>query len=508
MSPQKSIVKRFISSFTNNGGNNRIMKTNTKIICTLLTFILILFTSCANEEKTVDIVQTTASPETAETEGGSLPDVLFDGAEFTLLARAEDDYKDEFLVIEEVGDIIKDSVYQRNRSVEERFDIKFNPVLLKGHGPDYDNFIATVRGSISAGDDIYEVVGGYTYRLAADSVDGSFINWYDVPYIDLDMPWWSDGFLDAAAIGDSSYIVTGDLSHMFLQYTFAVFFNKKLSNDFSVPDLYAAVNDGNWTIDLMAEYMKLASADLNGDGKSDIGDRWGFVTDPSTRMDAFLYALEVPISAKDENGLPYIIGPTEKYQNVIEKLNSLMHDSGDTYIDADFMENMLFARNLALFSPMRLSEAITLRSMESDFGIIPYPKWDKTQKEYHTYYSDNCTCFAIPKTVGDLDFCGIIIEALAAESYRLVRPAVYEVALKTKHARDDESQVMIDIILDTMLFDFTNIYAFSFGDQQGPAHSLRMNVRAKSNDIASYFAKKEGIYSETLNKLTNAMSTN
>ncbi|MDD4773513.1 MAG: hypothetical protein PHZ09_07890 [Eubacteriales bacterium] len=485
------------------------MKTNTKILCALLlaAFVLPLFISCADEAKTADIAQTTAPAQESQT-SDSLPEVVYDGAEFTMLARAEDDYKDEFLVDEQVGDIIKDNVYHRNRGVEERFDIKFSPVLLKGHGPDYDNFIATVRGSISAGDDIYNLVGGYTYRLAADSVDGSFINWYKVPYINLDKPWWSDGFLDAAAVGNSSYIVTGDLSHMFLQYTFAVFFNKNLANDFSVPDLYGTVKSGDWTIDLMAEYMKLASADLNGDGKGDIGDRWGFVTDPSTRLDAFLYALEVPISAKDENGIPYIIGPTDKYQSVIEKLNTLMHDSGDTYIDADFMPNMLFAQNLALFSPMRLSEALTLRSMESDFGIIPYPKWDKAQKEYHTYYSDNCTCFVIPKTVSDLDFCGIIVEALAAESYRLVRPAVYEVALKTKYARDNESQDMIDIILDTMLFDFTNIYAFAFGDQQGPAHSLRMNVRAKSNDITSYFAKKEGIYSETLKKLIDAMTAN
>lgn len=488
------------------------------LLAPLLIFavILPLFAGCApgaggDVQTTPPATQNGVSGETTAAAGDGLPEKTFGGKEFNILARAEVEYKGEFLAEEENGDTINDSVYRRNRNVEERFDIKIVPTLMNGYATYYDSFYNTVANSVKAGDDTFQLVGGYTYRLASASLDGSFVNWYKVPYINLDKPWWSNGFLDAAAIGDNAYIVTGDLSYMFLQYTFAMFFNKKLAADYNIPSLYETVKAGDWTIDKMAEYMKFATADLDGDGKPSKDDRFGLVIDRSTRIDAFLYAFEVPISAKDENGLPYIVGPTEKYQSVIEKLNALIHDSGDSYIDQDFDPNILqnkthFYRDLALFSPMRLAEAISMRSMDSDFGIIPYPKWDKEQTDYHTYYSDNCTGFVIPVTVGDLDFTGLITEALAAESYRQVRPAVYEVALKTKHARDEESQEMIDMILDTMIFDFTNIYAFSFGDQKGPAHSLRMNVRSNSNDIASYFASSENLYNETMNRLIKAVT--
>ena len=48
----------------------------------------------------------------------------------------------------------------------------------------------------------------------------------------------------------------------------------------------------------------------------------------------------------------------------------------------------------------------------------------------------------------------IITEALASESYKNVIPVFYDVALKTKSARDEESSAMIDLIRDTLTFDF------------------------------------------------------
>ena len=95
---------------------------------------------------------------------------------------------------------------------------------------------------------------------------------------------------------------------------------------------------------------------------------------------------------------------------------------------------------------------------------------------------------------------------MAAKSYEMVRPAVYDVALKTKLSRDDESAEMLDIILDSMLFEFTNIYAYAFGDQKSPAHSLRMNMRNASTDLASYFASYESLYTETMDKLISAVT--
>ena len=361
-----------------------------------------------------------------------------------------------------------------------------------------------------AGANDFQLVSGYTYRIAAATLDGSFVDWYSVPYIDLESPWWSEGFLEAASINNHSYIITGDLSSTFLQYTYAVFFNKNMAKSFNVGDIYQIVKDGKWTLEKMEEIGAGVSADLNGDGKMDHTDRWGFVTGRSTRTDAFLYAFEVPLSERDENGIPYLLGVTDKYQQVIEAVNNLLYNNGVGYLYWDYNATnetiAVFTDGHCLFTPNRLYDASFLRSMEDDFGIIPYPKWDEAQEEYHTYYDDRASSFSIPITAPDLELVGIVTELMAAKSYEFVRPAIYDVALKTKYARDDDSQEMIDMILDSMIFEFTNIYARSFGDPKGPAHSLRMNVRKNTNDLTSYFATNDSLYKETMEKLISSVT--
>ena len=100
-----------------------------------------------------------------------------------------------------------------------------------------------------------------------------------------------------------------------------------------------------------------------------------------------------------------------------------------------------------------LGTTTSLRDMESDFGILPYPKKNEEQNGYYTSARDNVTLFGIPIDVADPDFTGLIAEALCQASDDMVRPVYYENVLKTKLARDEESQQMIDILRDGLIFD-------------------------------------------------------
>ncbi len=60
--------------------------------------------------------------------------------------------------------------------------------------------------------------------------------------------------------------------------------------------------------------------------------------------------------------------------------------------------------------------------------------------------------------MADADKLGIILEAMSYYGYENIIPVYKEIALKTKTARDNESADMLDIIFDTIYFDFgTNI---------------------------------------------------
>jgi hypothetical protein len=90
--------------------------------------------------------------------------------------------------------------------------------------------------------------------------------------------------------------------------------------------------------------------------------------------------------------------------------------------------------------------------MEVEFGIIPYPKYDEAQPNYVSrveYYM----AMQVPVTNPDLERAGVMLEALNGESAKTIIPAYYEIALKSKYARDDDSAQMLDLIFNTLVVD-------------------------------------------------------
>ena len=66
-------------------------------------------------------------------------------------------------------------------------------------------------------------------------------------------------------------------------------------------------------------------------------------------------------------------------------------------------------------------------------------------------------------------------------------PAYYEVALKKKYTYDDESVKMLDMIVDSRVFDF----GYAYGCWSGVAFMFQDLIgRDKSKDFASLYATK------------------
>ena len=136
--------------------------------------------------------------------------------------------------------------------------------------------------------------------------------------------------------------------------------------------------------------------------------------------------------------------------------------------------------------------------MTDDFGIIPYPKWDEDQENYHSTSVDEFTLFVIPKDIPDVEMTSIVTEALCAESYKKVVPAFYDVALKTKAARDNESAEMIDMIRDGLTFDFGYLHSSALGSV---GHKFVGFIRENSNNVTSSLDANMKTYEEKLDTL-------
>ena len=99
------------------------------------------------------------------------------------------------------------------------------------------------------------------------------------------------------------------------------------------------------------------------------------------------------------------------------------------------------AADQMLFYVERIVVTEKLRAVESDFGILPVPKFDENQKNYgHSVSIHNSGILTVPLNAVELEMTGILLEALAAESRYVVIPAYYDIVLKDKYTRDVESR--------------------------------------------------------------------
>ena len=478
-----------------------------KKISVLLTFILIIVfcAACSESTETSDIQSETTADGAAETLeetaepadalearkliSDDLPAMDFGGAEFRI--SATDKYAYEMDVEAISGDVCDDAVYERNRAVEERFNIKISNVLAAmasndNHGvhPDF------IMKSVMAGDNDFELAALYVYTSEKPILAGCYLNWHDIPYINFDKPWWVSRAVDAFTINGKMYIAAGDLSVTTLTMSYVYLFNKQLAENYNVDNVYATVSDGKWTIDYLMQVTKDIYEDLDGDGIAGKTDRYGFMGGTVTDLDAYLPAFDQPI-VEFKNGVPEVVINTEKTVAAVEKLYNLYYNNGTgTYVETSYHDRLPeFKVDQAMFVPSRMYEVYDeLRDMTSDYGIIPYPKWDEAQAQYLTNTLDNWSALGIPKTITDPEFVGIIIEALNAESYKTVMTAYYDVALKVKFSRDQESVDMLDMITAGRTYDFSILHSTNL---QRLPYIFRDLVSGKNSDFTSKYASIE-----------------
>ena len=134
-----------------------------------------------------------------------------------------------------------------------------------------------------------------------------------------------------------------------------------------------------------------------------------------------------------------------------------------------------FTEGRTMFLDGCLNNAIYYRGMDDDFGILPYPKYDEDD-DYHTTYNAVADLGLIPITVSDTERTGAITEALSAYGSMYVVPAFYETALKTKSARDDESEEMMDIIKNGLIYDVGYLSGSSVLSGRGPLNKSNSNI--------------------------------
>ncbi len=447
-----------------------------RILATLLAILMIAaaLTSCGTP-KTPDTPGTSGTPasasQPADTTAAPEPESPLGfkkedngGREFWILNSQRGAY--EYAVEESSGEIVSDSVYERNMTVEDYLGIRFKYKTVSHDLSDAayaGNAINDeVKALAAAGDNTYDMVASVTIITMGIVADGYFRNILDMD-INLDNPWWVAGQKDELSINGRLYGILGDLSLSLYKDMNVIYFNKTLLDANHLTNPYELVRSGKWTLDTFIELAQQGDADLDGDGvMSPEKDQFQCVGQKVPNR-SFLTSSGIRLIQRDGDKITFLPLP-EELANVADKLYAFF-SSDKTYVHNPGTHEIYFGyfnEGRSLFMNTFLYAADYLRDMKDDYGIVPYPKYDEAQKQYITQTGTSTTMNFFPLNLKDPALSAKTVEALAYYGKIGTVPAYYETTLKTKYASDKDVQEMLDIIRDGATMSFLFAYGASF----------------------------------------------
>lgn len=436
------------------------MKRNKLIAILCLTALLA--SSCQSENK--EIKEPSDTPEVSSELQSDIPSsiaslpVCDETREINILNTVHAEY--EFGSEELVGDVVNDAVFARNTTVEELLNVTLKYENRAGHWADRDSFNSIVSQSVMAGDGEYDLVNGVMVCVMPTVTNGIYLNMYDVPNINIENPWWVDGLATQATIGGKLFALTGDSQLSFYKDQSCIYFNRNIVDELNYEDPYDLVRSGEWTLDKMITMALGAASDLNGDGEIIFeDDRLGYIA-PLTPNRALQASCGLSLFKSDNNGNIEFTGLSEKYVDAYQKLYDFFErNSGTEVLNSNEKAINTFNEGRTLFLTYFLSVTESIRDMEDDFGIIPLPKYDTEQDRYYTRIGTSTSMFFIPKTAKYPETVGAVCEALAYYGQKDVIPTWYNVALKEKYTREEDTKEMVDLIRQSAELAFDCVYA-------------------------------------------------
>ena len=411
---------------------------------------------------------------------------------------------------ESSGEPINDAQFERDSWIKEQFNVELKYAAYM----DDNEMVTDVQNQILAGDTTFDCLqASLVGNLCTLASGGMLADLYQIEELDLTAEWWSQNFNETYTINSKLYMATGPIVFSYFYSPRLIAYNLQLAGNYDIPDLYAVVNEGKWTLDYMYDLIKDFSADLNGDGKMGEDDLWGASVDEYSAAGFFLSAGGEQMHV-DADGKPYFVIQNSENVQIINKVASIIGNKDLTQKaeklavrsgSYDIRDKVYtFKNGNALFLGYGAQAiAFYLRDMTDDYGILPVPKYDETQTEYITVGNSYVPAYvSIPMNNERGSMNGVILNTMGYISRRDVQTLISDVLLKGKAARDEQSQRMIDLIYSDIYLDLNCSYNF------GNSFTLLRDITmGNKENFTSQWEKTENNANAALDKLYEEFST-
>lgn len=436
-----------------------------KLLCILMAALLLLsVVACADTSSDDAATEADTSSTEVETENKEqytfdLPEKQFDTT-LTFLTRDEGEWSTVEIIPEEDSEFvpISEAVTERNLIVESKYKVTLEELKIDttSHSARVSQEALSPTGefqaivtSLAQANSMLQ--SGNLLDLLSDSCSG---------YLDFSKGYWDGNLAENLKVEGHLFMATGDILTSDNDATFMMLFNKSLITDVQLDSPYTLVDNMQWTMSKMYEMMQVATNDKDGDGTLTYdSDVCGFAFTQDIPY-CLMYSGGLKVVNRDESGEFVYNLDVSRASNVAEKANLLLSDqyavdmnqSGAGIIETG---QKCFGEGHALFFGECMQCVSRMRNYDVMFGIVPYPMYDEQQGQYYSMLHTTGGVVAIPCSVTGQQRADVayMLEALAYESSSTITYLYYDLNLTSKNVTDDESRPMIDLIMQSRVYD-------------------------------------------------------
>lgn len=397
----------------------------------------------------------------------SVPDGLdYDNEDFVIMGWKEK--ATDFIAEQSATDTVEYQTYVRNTNVEDRLNIHLVFDVANAGG---DTFRDSYLTHVTNAGGTFDMLGCYSRLMPSFMMNNLICDLMPYTQIDLSKPWWYESAANNAKINNKIYFVAGALANSVAEESMIIAANLNLVDRYELEDPRQMVLDDEWTLENFFTMIADTGIDENEQtpGK-DAGDFFGYVNGYTTFADGFYSGSGLKMLDVDEETGRVVLSRDYSGTKALD-LTAFLESkvkTDDCYVPTGGVRTSIFEDKRAIFLSTSFKDLLRSKSnIDFAYTYLPYPKWqskDVKQANYYTTVGFPATLFAIPEACTDKTRAAYVMECLASEGYRTVRPAYYD-KIRYQLGNDALDSQMFDIIVDNTTFDlcrlFSNVFTWS-----------------------------------------------
>lgn len=418
-----------------------------------------------------------------------------------------DNWFDLMWVEESLGDAMTQSVYERQMNVKDYLGVDIvGTNVANGYIDPFKTAVKNKDGSV-------DVLLPNPYLGVAGFISEGYLqDLRNFNEFDFSASYWNLDYMEELTVSDALYL---GYSNYNLAKAHMILFNKDMMAQYADAldeTIYETVLGYRWTLDKMLSLTSMVYVDRTSDGKT-VDDTFGITGNQWIPFLVFATSSDIKYVDKNEKGIFEVSIYSDlnkaKTTSLTEKLTDLAAaNSSWFWFKVEPTPQIHLYDGNTLMELVPTYRVVTYLNYDVDYGILPYPMLDESQKDvgYRSLNWDGYIC--MPSYIESPEMAAETVELLSFYS-NPVRTTFYEKLLGKQASDAPDDSKMLDLVWGGIVSDFGLTY-MSLSAALGDLLYMIPEVTYVNSTLntASYIGSCESAANKAISKYLKAIKAN